>query len=262
MIVDMFMDAGGLQVHYEVCGAGENVLMLHGWGGRIGSFAPVIAGLSQYRRVIALDFPGFGETPPPPEPWSVTEYTGLVIEFIRRLGIEGCDIVAHSFGGRVAIMLASEHPELVSKLVLVDAAGIRPRRTLKYHFKVRMFKLGKRVTRSRACMRLLGPIGRALEKKQKSAGSEDYRALSEDMRRTFVRVVNQDLRPLLPKIKAPTLLVWGDQDADAPLYMGRIMEKEIPGAGLVVFEGAGHFSYLDRFDQFMRVLRSFLGGGK
>ena len=257
----MMMDAGGMRLHYTESGEGDPVLLLHGWGGCVESFAPVAAGLCAYRRAVSVDFPGFGQTPPPPEPWSVTEYKEVLRAFIERLGIAGCDIVAHSFGGRVAILLAAEHPDLVSKLVLADAAGVRPRRTLKYHLKVRMFKLGRRIAKCRACMRLLGPLGKRLQKRVESAGSKDYRALSGVMRRTFVRVVNQDLRPMLGRIAAPTLLVWGRDDTETPLYMGELMEKEIPDAGLVVFDGAGHFSYMDRFDRFMLVLRSFLGGG-
>lgn len=257
----MMMDAGGFCLHYTVSGEGKSVLLLHGWGGSIDSFAPVAANLANGYRVISIDFPGFGKTPPPPEPWSVTEYTEVVRDFIKRLGAEGCDIIAHSFGGRVAIMLASQYPALVSKLVLVDAAGVRPKRSLKYHVRIRIFKIGKRIMRCGLCMRLLGPAGEKLQKRVVSAGSKDYRALSEDMKRTFVRVVNQDLRPRLKLIQSPTLLVWGQNDTETPLYMGRIMEREIPDAGLVVFEGAGHFSYLDCFNRFMLVIRSFLGGG-
>ena len=257
----MMMDAGGMRLHYAVSGEGDPVLLLHGWGGCIGSFAPVAAGLSGYRRAVSVDLPGFGQTPPPPVPWSVTEYKEAVREFIERLGIAGCDVVAHSFGARVAILLAAEHPGLVSKLVLVDAAGVRPRRTLKYHLKVRAFKLGRRIAGCRACMRLLGPAGKRLKARVEAAGSKDYRALSGVMRRTFVKVVNQDLRPVLRRISSPTLLVWGRDDTETPLYMGELMEKEIPDAGLVVLDGAGHFSYLDRFDRFMLILRSFLGGG-
>jgi pimeloyl-ACP methyl ester carboxylesterase len=110
-------------------------------------------------------------------------------------------------------------------------------------------------------MRLLGRAGKRLKARVEAAGSKDYRALSGVMRRTFVKVVNQDLRPVLRRISSPTLLVWGRDDTETPLYMGELMEKEIPDAGLVVLDGAGHFSYLDRFDRFTLILRSFLGGG-
>jgi pimeloyl-ACP methyl ester carboxylesterase len=78
------------------------------------------------------------------------------------------------------------------------------------------------------------------------------------LRATLVRCVNEDLRGLLPAIRVPTLLVWGSADRDTPLADGQLMERLIPDAGLVVFEGAGHFAYLDRLDQFCRVLTHFV----
>ena len=80
------------------------------------------------------------------------------------------------------------------------------------------------------------------------------------MKKVFVRVVNQDLRPYLKGIKAPTLLIWGCEDRDTPLSFAHIMEAEIPDAGLVVFEGAGHFSYLDEFQRFCPIVSVFFGG--
>jgi pimeloyl-ACP methyl ester carboxylesterase len=82
------------------------------------------------------------------------------------------------------------------------------------------------------------------------------------MRQTFVKVVNQDLRGYLPQITAPTLLVWGDEDKDTPLEHGRIMEKEIPDAGLVVFNGAGHYSYLDKLNDFNVIAAKFFEGNE
>jgi pimeloyl-ACP methyl ester carboxylesterase len=81
------------------------------------------------------------------------------------------------------------------------------------------------------------------------------------MKKTFVRVVNQDLRDCLPKIKASTLLIWGELDTGASaLWMGKAMAKEIPDAGLVVFDGRGHFAYLEELPRFNKIVRNFLGG--
>lgn len=78
------------------------------------------------REAVSLDFPGFGESPEPPGPWGVPEYAACTRAFMEAIGIGGCDVVAHSFGGRVTIQLASETPELFHRLILVDAAGIKP----------------------------------------------------------------------------------------------------------------------------------------
>ncbi len=104
----------------------------------------------------------------------------------------------------------------------------------------------------------LPPFKKALEQRLQNAGSADYRALSKLMKQTFIKVVNEDLTPLLKNINESALLVWGSEDSETPLYMAKTMERLIPDAGLVVFNGAGHFSYLDEFHRFMAVLKSFL----
>src|SRR5690606_23109753 len=97
-----------------------------------------------------------------------------------------------------------------------------------------------------------------MEKFYKKFGSTDYREADGIMRRILVKVVNENLKPILGEIKAPTLLIWGDKDTATPLYMGKIMEREIPDSGLVVLEGAGHYSYLDDFNRFAIIIRTFL----
>jgi pimeloyl-ACP methyl ester carboxylesterase len=256
----MQQDIDGISINYEVAGQGAPLVLLHGWGGRIGSMLPVAGGLADLRTVYTIDFPGFGESTPPPVPWSVTEYTDCLIAFLHKAGIGRADIVAHSFGGRVTLLLASTHPEMAGKIVITGGAGLIPRRSLKYYGKVYSYKLGKRMLKHAWMANLAKAFGMDLKKRAAGAGSEDYRSLSEGMKKTFVRVVNQDLRPCLPKIKSSTLLIWGADDAEAPLWMGQIMEKEIMDAGLVVFECRGHFAYLEELPRFVRIVRTFLGG--
>ena len=252
----------GLQINYRIEGEGKPLLLLHGWGACIDSFAPVIRELSKYRKIYALDFPGFGESEEPKQAVGVPEYMEWTATFIRRMHIEGTDVICHSFGGRVSILLAAEHPELVGKIIFTDAAGIRPKRGLKYYGKVYTYKLCKKLL---ACPRLSGALkhlGINLEKRVKNAGSSDYQQLSGIMRQTFVKVVNQDLTPYLKKIQAPSLLIYGENDQDTPVRYGKIMEKKIKDAGLVVLENAGHFSYLDQYPRYISIVKVFLEVGK
>ena len=101
----------------------------------------------------------------------------------------------------------------------------------------------------------MGPL---VEARQAKAGSEDYRQASPVMKKTMVNLLNEDMRPLMPEIKAPTLLIWGEGDTATPLSDGQQMEKLIPGSGLAVLKPAGHFSYLDQLPQFLRTLIYFL----
>jgi pimeloyl-ACP methyl ester carboxylesterase len=78
------------------------------------------------------------------------------------------------------------------------------------------------------------------------------------MRGTLVRIVNEDLRTVLPNLHLPVLLIWGDKDTDTPIADGQLMERLIPDAGLVVFEGAGHYAYLEQAARFCTIVAVFL----
>lgn len=265
----------GLRVRHLVRGAGPPVLVLHGWGASIEAVHSIVAGLEAVATVHALDLPGFGGSDPPPEPWGVEDYQRLVAAYMGRMGLGGpaigdnsaatagpaatappvtgrTAVVAHSNGGRIAIRMAATEPWRVGKLVLVDAAGIRPPRTLRWYRRVAMAKLGKHAAR-----RLGAPGRRLRDALVGRAASADYAAAGE-LRPTLVKLVNAELRPYLPDVRSPTLLIWGSEDADTPVWMAREMERLIPDAGLVLLDGAGHFSYADQPDRFNRVVSHFL----
>ena len=173
-------------------------------------------------------------------------------------GLERPALLGHSFGGRVGILYSSRYPSEVERLILVDAAGIKPRRTWKYYYKVYTFKAMKRL------LYLLHGKAAAediLAARRAKAGSADYAKATPMMRAILSRVVNEDLKHCMPTIACPTLLVWGEDDTATPISDARYMEQHIPDAGLVSFPGAGHYSFLDRPAQFAAVLRSFLTSG-
>lgn len=247
-----FVEIEGLRTRVVVRGSGAPVLVLHGWGASIEAVYPIITGLEPVASIYALDLPGFGESQLPPEPWGVEEYQAFVASFMDALTIERACIVAHSNGGRIAIRMAATEPSRVERLVLVDSAGIRPKRTFRWYRRVAMAKIGKH-----AALRLGRPGERLRDALVGRAGSTDYLAAGE-MRPTLVKLVNSDLRQHMPDIKVPTLLVWGSDDTDTPLSAAREMERLIPDAGLVVLEGAGHFSYLDQPARFARIVTHFI----
>lgn len=233
-------------------GQGHPVVVLHGWGGRIESMAPVIECLAPGFRVVAPDLPGFGESPGPAEAWGTPEYAGFVRSLLDRRGIAAAHFVGHSFGAKTSLYLAATETDLVSKLVLAGSSGLRSAPSGRARIK-RAVSRGARVAGE------LGAPGRALRDAiYRRVASQDYRDAGE-LRPVLVRVVNEDLASLLPRIKAPTLLVWGDKDDAVPLAHARTMERLIPDAGLVIIEGAGHFTYLDDPARFCRIVRHFFG---
>ena len=152
-------------------------------------------------------------------------------------------------------MCSRELPFEIEKVILVDAAGVKPEKTLKQKTKQSIFKATKKIYSSAPVQKMFPD---ALENLRKRSGSADYNAASPIMRQTLVKVVNEDLTHLMPNVKAPTLLVWGTLDDATPLSDALLMEKLMPEAGLVKFEGAGHYSFLECAPQFGRVLASFM----
>ncbi|MDR1928343.1 MAG: alpha/beta hydrolase [Oscillospiraceae bacterium] len=253
----MTIEIQGQSIFYTQAGEGEAVLLLHGWGTDQSLFAPLIQLLAKRCRVLALDFPGFGQSPEPSFAWSLEEYADCVLRFLQALGIERCSLLGHSFGGRVILKLAARRlpsPKL-QKLILVGAAGIKPEQSKKASLRQKRYQMGKRLL-TLPPVRALFP--EALEALRRRHGSADYRAASPLMRQVLVKTVNEDLAPLLPLIQPPTLLIWGRNDTATPLADGRRMERDIPDAGLVILENAGHYAFLERQAQFLRVIASFM----
>lgn len=249
------IEIDGVSLRYDREGNGPRaVIVMHGWGCKASTVAVLAdAASGDGTTVYNLDLPGFGGSSEPSEVWGIERYTALLEEFVRRLGLKDPVLIGHSFGGRMAILYASRNP--VSKLILVDAAGIKPRRTMKYYIKVYSFKTARRmlpylVGRMRA--------DEIIERWRGKAGSSDYAAASPRMRAIMSRVVNEDLSDCLAKIKAPTLLIWGEKDTATPMRDARKMERLIPDAGLVSYPEAGHFSFLDRPGQTAAVIKSFI----
>lgn len=246
----MFFEYKGKRVFYEIQGSGKDLLLLHGWGCTHSIFAAFVPDLALNHRVLALDFPGFGESEEPQEVWGVEDYTLMLEAFCKDLGVKVPSIVCHSFGGRVAILFASRNA--VDRMIFADAAGIKPRRSLGYYLKVYSYKLAKfyllKIKRDRE----------AFERMRKGRGSSDYQNASDKMKAILSKTVSEDLRRYLPKIQAPVLLFWGENDSATPLRDARIMEKLIPDAGLVTVKGGSHFSFLDDPLLFRSMIHTFL----
>ena len=248
-----FIDIEDIKLYYEVQGEGEPVLILHGWGCSKDTVQSITEHIAKTHRVYALDMPGFGETPPPNEVFGIEQYTQVVEKFCRKLNIENPILIGHSFGGRISILFSSRNQ--TSKVMLVDAAGIVPKRTLKYHIKVRSYKIYKKLLPL-----FVGKqeAERRIEERRNRSGSADYRAAQGIMRAVFVKIVNEDLKYVMPKIKAPTLMIWGELDTATPLSDARTMEKLIKGSGVAVMKGCGHYSFLDNPRQFFAIVDAFL----
>ena len=249
-----------VRIHYEKFGAGERkVLLLHGWGCDSSFMLSVADKLKDEYQVLIPDFPGHGKSDEPPEAWGVPEYADCLLELITRLRFVPCAVIAHSFGARVAAWIASEHHDVFHHIILTGAAGIRPPQTEQSRKRSANYQRWKKLFSVLNKLPLFRPISARLRRVvQEKYGSRDYNALNDEMKKTFVKVVQQDLSDCYQKITQPTLLLWGDLDQETPVWMGRRMERDIPDAALILLEGGSHFAYLEQLDRFILIARNFL----
>lgn len=249
----MIVTINGLKTFYFEEGTGPDLLFLHGWGVDHSLYMPMLQHLAKTHRVIAPDLPGFGQTQEPREPIDAASYVTFVLAFVKELQLTNPVLMGHSNGGRILIKLMSDSQTAIpsKRMVLLDASGIKPKRGLNYYARVYTYKAGKLLTK---------PFPALHQRLLSGAGSADYRQASPVMRGTLSKLVAEDLTPCLPNIHVPTLLLWGENDTATPLENAKLMEKLIPGAGLVVFPGGSHYGFLEQWGLCARVLDSFLGG--
>ena len=255
-------NVNGTEVSYRTDGQGNNrVLLLHGWGCDMKMMQPVADALKQDHRTLLVDFPGHGESCNPPVPWGVPEYADCLYNLMEKLQFFPCSVIAHSFGCRVAAWIETKHPDVFTKIVFTGAAGIRPRATEEAKKRSARYKKLKQYCEMAKKVPVFRQAAAGWENRLRlKYGSRDYNALDEEMRKTFVKVVNQDLTDLYDHFHASTLLIWGEADSETPLWMAQEMEKRIPDAGLVIFEGGTHFAYLEQLPRFNAIVREFLKG--
>lgn len=247
------MSIAGIAAAHAIAGKADApaVVMLHGWGANLGLVWPLAEKLvvTGYR-VYVPDMPGFGDTAPPPDTWTVHDYATWVLAYMEALGIETAHLFGHSFGGRLSIVLSAQHPERFQKVVLCDAAGVKPPTPWYRQLPVVLYKVVEGIVGDVAVVQKLRDRYRA------QVGSADYLQAGA-LRDTFLAVIAEDLLPFAVQISQPTLLVWGANDEDTPLWQAKRLEAAIPDAGLVVFPGAGHYSYLDALPEAARVIDYF-----
>ncbi len=238
----------GISIHYEeYTGHTKDVILLHGWGQNTEMMEPIAEFLKNHFNVYNIDCPGFGKSEEPKEVIGVEDYMEIIHDFVLEKGIKDPIFVCHSFGCRIALRYAYKYG--AHKLALTGPAGVRDSRSLEWYIKTYSYKAGKKLAN------MLGKDTTALANK---AGSEDYRNSSGIMRGTFVKVVNDDVKPLLKDISTETLLIIGENDTATPVSKGRIMEKLMPDCTMVVFEGDDHYAYWHQIVRFNNVLDAFL----
>ena len=234
-----------VDVNYIQYGKGHDIVLLHGWGQNIEMMKFLGDRFADKFRITILDFPGFGESSEPEVAWTISDYSLLLEDFIKKLGIKKPIIMGHSVGGRVAIRYSANNA--IEKLVLFGSPCIRIDEKLPLSVKI----LKK--------LKTLPGMNKVGEYMKKYIGSRDYKAASPIMRQTLVNVVNEDLSTYARQIEEPTLLIWGENDTESPVSEAKEVEKIMCDAALIVLPGT-HYAYLENLDRVVAILNSFLLG--
>jgi pimeloyl-ACP methyl ester carboxylesterase len=264
--------AGRVFVHRGGKSGGAPLFLIHGWMMTHWYFRPVLDALGAEREIFAIDLPGFGESdrPSPSQfAYDAAAFADIVDGVMGALSLPRADVIGHSMGGGVAITLAARHPERVQRLVAV-AAGIYPipvsplvRLALLPMVGSWLMRAGTAVRAefARSCRTLSVRDGRCLDDewidyfwaRVNRAGGHDA-AHSSLVSLTSAPDNNGDPG----RVRAPTQLVWGDEDRLVPLTHGRRLVRAIAGARLDIVPASGHMPFIERPDEFLRVVRPFL----
>lgn len=236
----------GISINYVFYdnNSNKNIIYLHGWGQNIEMMMPIAKPFSDKYNILIIDLPGFGLSEEPKEAWTLYDYADMVNSFVKDLNMNNPILIGHSFGGKISICYALKYK--TKKLVLL--ASPFEKKITKPTFKMKVFKFLKKTPFANFAKRHMG--------------STDYRNASNMMRNILVKHVNLDLKEELKKIKCPTLLIWGTKDEAVDYEDALRLEKLIPDAGLVTYEGCTHYAYLERLNQTISVLDSFIGSDK
>ena len=198
-------------INYEVLGEGNPVILLHGWLATLETMRPIANDLSRNFKVYLVDVVGFGKSDLPEHPLKSDDFGNFLRDFMEKLKIKSPILIGHSNGGRMIINAVGRGIVSAKKVVLIDSAGIKPKRSLGYYVKIYFYKVGK------FFLNLLPntkKIKSFKEKLRNNVGSSDYKASSNVLKETMKLIVNEDVTELLPKISVPTLLFWGTLDTD------------------------------------------------
>lgn len=242
-IIRQIVQVQGMPVRYEVAGAGEPLVMVHGFAESTRLWYRNVPELAERYRVYLVDLPGFGAMRRFHRHFNLVEL-GIWLEgWMQAVGLEETSLVGHSMGGYISMALAATRPERIKRLVLVDSLGI---------------------SQQLSVARLLGPALRSIARANPSPwltmSYDSLRAGPLTLLRASRQIVALDASAVLASVRVPTLLIWGADDDLIPFALGRQLHTRLSGARLLVIHGANHFCMYEQPHAFNQTLLSFLQG--
>lgn len=254
---------GEHSIAYVERGAGPPIVFLHGWPVDSREFQRQVDGLSDAHRVIAWDAPGVGESTDPREGASLEDWADWLAAFLRALDIDDAHIAGLSWGGGLALAFANRHPELVRSLVLMSAyAGWSG--SLPDHEVQRRLTLAIENTERPLDEWVPGMLDTLLSPGSAPWIADELTAMLSDHHPAATRIAltafaEADLRPALPDVEAPTLMLYGELDVRSPKAVWAPIHEAIPHSKLVVIPGVGHMVDMQAHERCNAEIRAFIG---
>lgn len=233
------------------------LIFLHGWGGCWQSWFPILERLKNDFNILAIDLPGFGDQEIN-KALTLDDYVNFVVKTIKDKKIIDPILIGHSFGGAIVSKIAAKKIIPLKKIILVDAAPIRYQLTSKQKIISSITKPTKKILSLPILNRLYTPLQKFLYKSLKLEDSGYFGQTNPLIKKTFSNVIREDLTNILPNIKVPTLIIWGENDTATPLSAGRKIQQLISKSKLIVYPNSSHFSYLENQDLFVQDVKKFI----
>ena len=254
--VEQTIEVGDVALHLLRGGSGRPVLVLHGIEGPEG-WLEFHDRLAQRAEVLAPAHPGFGETQRPPWMESITHQALFYEWFLRVAGLEKVDLIGFGIGGWIAAEMAAMNSSNLAHLVLVDAAGVKPQTG-------ELLDVFIRPWREVIASCVSDPGAEEYQRVYSAAPVLDYGGSREAGRSMSMRMCYRPYMysPALPSVLAgvgaPSLIVWGGEDKLIPVECGRLFQAAIPGAGLQIIEGCGHWPHYEKPRELADIVSKFI----
>ena len=253
--------ARGVDVAYDRAGAGPPLLLVHGAADDARAWTPQLESLADEFTVVAWDEPGAGRSADLPEHFALADYADCLAGLIEALGLGRSHVAGISWGGTVVLELYRRRPDLVASLILADTYAGWKGSLPEDQVRARVAGLGEMLAAPAGPFDVPGLF--AGEPPPEFVPLLDAMAAGvrrDSLRTQLTLMAEADLTDVLPRIAAPTLLIWGESDVRSPLGVAHEFRDAIPGAELVVLPDAGHYSNLEQPALFNDAIRTFLSG--
>lgn len=240
------------KLYYEKYGdANKTLIILPGWGDNRKTWDYFISIFKEYFNIYIFDYPGFGKSKFPNHNLTIYDYSKVFNDFIRENIHDTPIILGHSFGGRLIILLQSVYNIQFHKIILMDSAGIK-NFSFKKTIKKYLYKFLKKLKF------LFSNKEKYLQKLLAIFGSSDFKNINPNMQKTFINIVNTNLKKYISSIKDETLIIWGTIDTETPYKDALKFHKLIKNSYLIPINNSNHFPYLDYPNLIINILYEYL----